>query len=279
MKARQALSALALVGQALGHGYVYRITADNTVYPGWDVRLDRGQSPAPARIAFGGGDVGPVTDANSPDIACNRGHSPAPGAIAEVRAGSDITFHWSHWLYSHKGPITAWMAPYEGDIADVDVNELEFFKFAEDTIADDGRWGTVRMMDDTDGAWTATVPADIKPGKYVVRQEGFPIGPQFYMTCFNIEVTGDGEATPQGATFPGAYDMEAPGLNFDLNSTDPYPAVGPALYESEYAVDLEPLESVIVSPTGEGEEADEEYYAAQSIAEDVVIRDEKMPGV
>lgn len=91
----------------------------------------------------------------------------------------------------------------------------------------------------------------------------FPIGPQFYMTCFNLKVTGDGDATPQGAKFPGAYDMDAPGLNWDLNSTDPYPLVGPALYKSKYTVDLEAKEPTVVSPTGDGEDADDAYYQKQ----------------
>lgn len=91
----------------------------------------------------------------------------------------------------------------------------------------------------------------------------FPVGPQFYLTCFNFKVTGDGDATPEGEKFPGAYDMDAPGLNWNLNSTEPYPTVGPELYVSEYEVDLEPRERVVVSPTGEGEEADAEYYEKQ----------------
>lgn len=86
------------------------------------------------------------------------------------------------------------MAPYEGDIADVNVNQLEFTKFAEDTIDENGVWGTVRMMDDTNGTWTATVPADIKPGNYVIRQEVrseiLDLGshssslPMFYLTLY-----------------------------------------------------------------------------------------------
>jgi hypothetical protein len=146
-------------------------TPPSRSYPGWDVYLDPRQSPAPQRIAFGGGDVGPVTNGNSKAMACGTRHSPAPGGIAEVRAGSNVTFFWSHWLYSHKGPITAWMAPYEGDIAGVDVNELEFVKFAEDTVDGKGVWANVRMMDEGNGTWTAQIPADIKPGNYVVRHE------------------------------------------------------------------------------------------------------------
>jgi hypothetical protein len=104
-------------------------------------------------------------------MACNTIHNPAPGAIAEVRAGSNITFHWSRWLYSHKGPMTAWMAPYQGDISKVDVNQLEFFKFGEDTMDAHGVWSTIRMLDVTNNTWTVVIPADIKPGNYIVRQE------------------------------------------------------------------------------------------------------------
>jgi hypothetical protein len=63
------------------------------------------------------------------------------------------------------------MAPYSGNIADIDVNQLEFVKFAEDAIDEKGVWATVRMMDETNGTWTATIPADIKPGNYIIRQE------------------------------------------------------------------------------------------------------------
>ena len=139
-------------------------------YPGWDVNIDASITPTPNRIAFGGGYVFPILDANSNDVACNRGNKPAPGDIAEVRAGSNITFHWSKWLYTHKGPITAWMAPYEGDVAHVNPNNLEFFKIAEETN-ENGIWGTVRMIDSTNNTWTATIPADIKPGNYIIRQE------------------------------------------------------------------------------------------------------------
>ena len=127
--------------------------------------------PPPFRIAYGGGTTGPVYNATLPDIACNTVHSPAPGFIAHARAGSNVSFSWSRWLYSHKGPITAWMAPYEEDVANVNVNELEFFKFGEEAIGDDGIWGTVKLLDKTNGTWTATIPADIKPGKYIIRQE------------------------------------------------------------------------------------------------------------
>ena len=133
--------------------------------------IDPSTKPAPSRIAFGGGNVNPIFDLKSAAMACGSGHTPAPGSIAEVRAGSNITFHWSRWLYSHKGPMTAWMAPYEGAVGKVNVNQLEFVKFAEDTIDSKGVWATDRFMDQTNGTFTGTIPADIKPGNYIIRQE------------------------------------------------------------------------------------------------------------
>ncbi|EAQ83177.1 hypothetical protein CHGG_09581, partial [Chaetomium globosum CBS 148.51] len=171
MKAARVVSVLAFAASALAHGYIYRVTSDNTVYPGYDIFIDPVLRPAPSRIAYGGGSTGPVFDATKADVACNTVHNPAPGYIAQARAGSSVTFHWSRWLYSHKGPMTAWMAPYSGDVADVNVNELEFFKFAEEAVDEEGVWGTVKLLDETNGTWTATIPADIKPGTYIIRQE------------------------------------------------------------------------------------------------------------
>ena len=39
-------------------------------------------------------------------------------------------------------------------------------------------------------------------------------GPEFYLHCFNVEVTGSGTATPEGVTFPGAYKRGDTGLSF-----------------------------------------------------------------
>ncbi|KAI0403231.1 glycosyl hydrolase family 61-domain-containing protein [Xylaria palmicola] len=281
MRSVQVALILAFAAEALAHGYIYSITADNTVYPGWDIFVDGLLTPTPARIAYGGGSTGPVIDLNSSAMACNSVHNPAPGAIAEVRAGSNVTFNWSRWLYSHKGPMTAYMAPYEGNVSDVNVNKLEFFKIGEDTIDDNGVWGTVRMLNQTGGAWTTIIPADIKPGNYIIRHEiialhfalhtnpGFewsPIGPQFYMTCFNFKVTGNGTATPKGVTFPGGYQKDEPGFKYDVFNNQtivPYPPVGPALYKSTTSVQLTPKSRVVIGPTGRGNAVDAAYFGCQ----------------
>jgi hypothetical protein len=84
------------------------------------------------------------------------------------------------------------------------------------------------------------------------------------MTCFNFKVTGDGKATPKGVKFPGAYNKNDAGLHFDVDSHDTYPTLGPRVYKSTYDVKLEPKERTIISPTGEGEEADAAYYGRQA---------------
>ena len=83
------------------------------------------------------------------------------------------------------------------------------------------------------------------------------------MTCFNFNITGNGNAAPQGVKFPGAYRMNDPGLHFDIKSNGPYPTLGPQIYKSTHDVILEPKERIIVSPTDKGEEADAAYYEQQ----------------
>ncbi|KAK3326773.1 glycosyl hydrolase family 61-domain-containing protein [Apodospora peruviana] len=225
------LAAIAFAAEALGHGYVYRITADNTVYPGYDLYIDPYYSPKLPRIAYGVGSTGPIFDLTSPNIACNTPHSPIPSAIAEVRASSTVTFHWTRWLYSHKGPISAWMAPYDGTTNKVNVNQLKFFKIGEEAV--DSK-------------------ANIKPGNYVVRHE----------------VTSNGTVTPASVTFPGGYKKDEPGFKYDIFNTTvpplPYPFVGPAVYvPSSSFPPLTPKERVVVSPTGQGEAADKTYLDYQ----------------
>ena len=86
------------------------------------------------------------------------------------------------------------------------------------------------------------------------------------MTCFNFKITGDGTATPKGVKFPGGYKINEPGLHWDVNSTAAYPPVGPAVYKSAYDVRLEPKPQTVISPTGNGADADATYYGWQNTA-------------
>jgi hypothetical protein len=89
--------------------------------------------------------------------------------------------------------------------------------------------------------------------------EWSPIGPQFYMSCFNFKVTGDGTAELKGLPFPGGYNLQKePGLTYYLSSDKPFIPIGLPRYKSATTVRLKPKELVVVSPTG-NKTADEAY--------------------
>lgn len=73
------------------------------------------------------------------------------------------------------------------------------------------------------------IPSDIKPGLYILRTEllslhgngqtrnpGLKGLPQFYTHCFNVQITGEGNATPEGVKFPGGYPKNDAGVGFIL---------------------------------------------------------------
>jgi lytic cellulose monooxygenase (C1-hydroxylating) len=210
---------------------------------------------------------GAIQDVNSKDLPCNTGAT-SPALVAPVRAGSNVDFIWTKFLRSHQGPITTWMAPYSGNISQVNVNNLEFFKIHEGGLYPDGKWATDRMIDQG-GTFNTTIPYDIKPGRYVLRHElvalhfateksnywyipGGIVAPQFYPSCYYIEVMGNGTATPPGVKFPGAYTGQEPGLHFNIFAGNKeYPIPGPRVYKpSGLAPKLQQNVLKYISPTG-----------------------------
>jgi hypothetical protein len=77
-------------------------------------------------------------------------------------------------------------------------------------------------------------------------------GRQHFISCFNVKVTGHGNATPDGVRFPGAYKPRDPGLYFDIyRNITPYPIPGPRPHvPSTPAPALEELPYVQVMPMG-----------------------------
>jgi len=286
MKASTWIWALAFSTSVAAHGYVRSINIDGTIYPGFNPHQD--SRLGVKRIAFGfhtGWDnvdgIAAVLSADSLGIACNADPT-IPGEMAEARAGSNITFRWTDWLPSHRGPITTYMAPYEGNISDVNVNKLKFFKIDEAGIFPNEQfgkltpeipwsvkpnWATDKMVA-ANSTWTSTIPWDIKPGNYIVRHEVLSlhfasphsnykyygiVAPQFYPSCYNIRVTGNGTTTPAGVSFPGAYVSKDPAFVFDiyLNKTD-YPIAGPTIYRPRGPAPLLEKNSLrIISPMGD----------------------------
>jgi hypothetical protein len=91
-----------------------------------------------------------------------------------------------------------------------------------------GKWSNEDLIDN-DTAQTFQLPSDIKPGEYILRTELLALhgnamsymptegtGPQFYIHCFNLDISGSGNAVPKGVKFPGAYKRTDPGVKFNL---------------------------------------------------------------
>jgi len=230
------------------------------------------------RIEFAAFAELPLQNISSPDLAC--GTKAAPAQIsAPARAGSNVTMFWTPWVQSHRGPLTNYLAPYSGDISKVNVNSLKFFKMAEEGLGADGKtWATDRMLANN-GTWTTTIPADIRPGTYILRHEllalhfatsnsnywyipGGQIGPQLYVSCYSVNITGTGHVVPEGVTFPGAYKEKDPGLVYDIfkKPLPKYDIPGPAIHKTKTMFPpLDPNPVVVVSPTGDNK-TDQTYF-------------------
>jgi len=129
------------------------------------------------------------------------------------------------------------------------------------------------------------LPSDIKPGVYVLRTEllalhgniattpnSFFGGPQFYTHCYNIQILGDGTATPEGVTFPGGYKPNDPGVIFKLNDRagrDTYIIPGPPKYNGKYIQLTGP--GPVVAPKDRGvfdPEFEAKYQAVKKLADE-----------
>jgi cellulase len=120
-----------------------------------------------------------------------------------------------------------------------------FFKIFQDTWAkkssgssgSDDYWGT-KDLNLACGKMDFRIPSDLAAGDYLLRAEAIALhaasglgGAQFYMTCYQITVTGGGSSTPEGsALFPGAYKASDPGIQINIyQNLVTYIAPGPTV--------------------------------------------------
>ncbi len=117
-----------------------------------------------------------------------------------------------------------------GDVRDYE-GDGGWFKVYEDLIC-----GPQFPLQDTDWcSWDEavtefTLPADTPPGQYLVRMEHIALhgaesgDTEFYFTCAQIEVTGNGSGSPGPlVSIPGLYDSEDPALRFFIYGAQEYP--------------------------------------------------------
>lgn len=230
-------SILAAASFAAAHGIVTDLNVAGTWWPASNPFKDPYMSPVPERIgwSFFGSSNSPVPDFTTSDITCNANASAAE-LFAPIEAGSDITFYWTTWPDSHKGPTMTYLANCHGNCSEVDPSDLSYFKINEAGY-EDSEWASAKLIANNN-SWTVTIPSDIAPGNYLIRHELLALhsaysvlGAQFYPMCANLQITGSGTAEPSGVTFPGEYKTDDAGILINIyNSFSTYDIPGPTVY-------------------------------------------------
>lgn len=189
----------------------------------------------------------PIENLSSNDMRCNVNTAAAAG-LCDVKAGDVVTVEMHQHNNrdcsqeaiggAHLGPVMVYLSKVD-DAAKADGSSPFFKIFESGYFANNKTWGN-DLLNANCGKQNVVIPADIAPGDYLLRAETIALhvamnegGAQFYMTCYQIRVTGSGTATPPGVTFPGAYSATDPGILFNLyNGVTSYQIPGPAVYSA-----------------------------------------------
>ncbi|KAK7983215.1 hypothetical protein PG989_010617 [Apiospora arundinis] len=171
------------------------------------------------------------------DINCHK--KAKPGALtSSVAAGGEVSFDWPNWPHDI-GPVLTYVADCGGDCAQADVNALKWVKIDESGY-EGGKWGAAKLVANG-GTWTTKVPANLKAGNYVFRNEiialhagGQENGAQNYPQCVNIAVTGSGTELPEGTLGTNLYTSKDAGILFNpyQGTISSYTVPGPKLFGS-----------------------------------------------
>jgi len=189
----------AAVVSVSAHGYVQQVLIDGAYYTGYLPYEDPYTVPPPTRIIRTIPGNQPVLDATSPDIICNQGgETGAHTAVANIKAGSEITFFMTSWPDSHKGPVSTYMASCNGLCSSFSTNSSQWFKVAAAGY-ESGVWAATKLIA-ANNTWSTIVPAGIAPGQYLIRFEIVALhntgAPQFYPSCTQLNVTSEGSDKP-----------------------------------------------------------------------------------
>ncbi|KAF8175812.1 cellulose-growth-specific protein [Pholiota molesta] len=227
-----------LISQVAAHGGVTSYVIGSTTCAGWQpYNSATGQSSIERPYSS----YNPILSVSDSTFSCNdNGQASAGQLSATVPAGTTIVAKWSQWTHA-QGPVTVYMANCNG------ANSLKWFKIAETGLISgtvgNGKWGTGLVQDTLQ--YSATIPAALAPGNYLIRNELLAIHqantPQFYPECAQLIITGSGTGVPSGSyltTFPGGYSASDPNININIYDATTaarttYTVPGPAVWTGQ----------------------------------------------
>ncbi|KAK5656614.1 hypothetical protein OQA88_4594 [Cercophora sp. LCS_1] len=190
----------------------------------------------------------PITNVGSRDFVCNAGTRGVAGKCPVVAGGSvTVEMHQqpgdrkcgseaiggAHW-----GPVQVYLTKVpDASKADGSTGWFKIFSNSwskKGRVGDDDNWGT-RDLNTCCGKMDVKIPKDIQDGEYLLRAEALALhtagqagGAQFYVSCYQITVTGGGSLSPATVKFPGAYSSGDPGIRINIHAAvDNYIAPGP----------------------------------------------------
>ncbi|KAF2205885.1 hypothetical protein GQ43DRAFT_355144, partial [Delitschia confertaspora ATCC 74209] len=198
----------------------------------------------------------PVTDLNSNAMRCNSGTKGVSGKCA-VAAGQTVTVEMHQQPGdrnckneaiggAHYGPVIVYMSKVsDASTADGSSGWFKIFEngwskasgASSGSVGDNDNWG-VKDLNKCCGKMDVKIPSDIQAGDYLLRAEvvalhtaGQSGGAQLYMSCYQLTVTGGGNATPATVKFPGAYKSSDPGIKINIHAAvSNYVVPGPPVY-------------------------------------------------
>ncbi|KAI1186401.1 fungal cellulose binding domain-containing protein [Nemania serpens] len=235
-----AVVSAALALQASAHSIFQDLWVDGVDYGSQCVRMPPSNSP--------------VTNVNSNDIRCNVGGSKGVGAKCGVKAGSTVTIEMHAQPGdrscssdaiggAHYGPVNVYLSQVP-DATTADGSTPWYKIFADSwsskgSVGDSDNWGT-NDLNACCGRMDVPIPKDTPNGDYLLRAEvialhtaGSAGGAQFYMSCYQITVTGGSGTVPAGVKLPGAFKASDPGIQVNIHAKmSTYVNPGPAVIAS-----------------------------------------------
>jgi len=223
------------------HGVVSQIAFGDVLVDAWAPYTDPYRSPMPEKLTREYNSNGPIEDVTSAAFTCNTNGAtenvPVQTIQTGVKAGDSMTFYWTVWPDSHKGPVMTYLADCQGDCSTFNATGDVWFKIDESGYSN-GVWASDTLIQNN-SSYTTKIPTTIASGQYLLRHEILALhsassvnGAQWYPSCNQINVTSTGSLKPAGVAIPGYIKADDPGVLINIYTTlTNYTIPGPAVIE------------------------------------------------